>query len=529
MSKEMVISANPHETRVAIMEEGLLCEYYVEREKEFALVGSIYKGRVTRVLPGMQSSFVDIGLDSDAFLYVTDFLEGLEDLDDHVVTEAAPAASAPRLAEAGAPPFDADAAPDRTALPSIGADDGEFPAVTHAAHDGPLSEAATAARYPAPPVSANPVHSTAHASSGSAPSRGRFDNRNRSGRDFGTRGGRRGGRFNKRSGGRGGDQRYGRELPSSKYASPRSYDEQPGEAGSPEGHVSIILPGESLAKYKDKPPASDVAPIRPPDETMNAASAIPAVAQHSEQSSEPDAVRAPEFRPEHRENTRAEYPKSSSSFASSSTGIEPLPGETLSKWKPREPAAEMSFEESPVVSQAESIAPPNESLTEEQIDERQGLREQEIHHAENWHEDQPATELTEDEATALAEHVAEAQDEEAAREVQDRVFAEADAAEAAQHAAEHGELPADEQPEDESEQSEHALETSAEVHELEEEEENAEGEGMIAPPVEPGNELDHHLAIEPEAIAAADSEVPSGNVDPGFAAATATLESSRSR
>src|ERR1700685_3214867 len=84
MSKEMVISANPHETRVAIMEEGLLCEYYVEREKEFALVGSIYKGRVTRVLPGMQSSFVDIGLDSDAFLYVSDFLEGIEELDEHI-------------------------------------------------------------------------------------------------------------------------------------------------------------------------------------------------------------------------------------------------------------------------------------------------------------------------------------------------------------------------------------------------------------------------------------------------------------
>ena len=55
MSKEMVISANPHETRVAILEEGQLCEYYVEREKEFALVGSIYKGKVTRVLPGMQA------------------------------------------------------------------------------------------------------------------------------------------------------------------------------------------------------------------------------------------------------------------------------------------------------------------------------------------------------------------------------------------------------------------------------------------------------------------------------------------
>ena len=86
MAKEMVISANPHETRVAIMEEGLLCEFYVERQKEFALVGSIYKGRVTRVLPGMQSAFVEIGLDSDAFLYVTDFLEGIEEFDPIVAT-----------------------------------------------------------------------------------------------------------------------------------------------------------------------------------------------------------------------------------------------------------------------------------------------------------------------------------------------------------------------------------------------------------------------------------------------------------
>src|SRR6476646_6287896 len=84
MSKELVISATQHETRVAILEDGQLCEIYIEREKEFALVGSIYKGRVTRVLPGMQSAFVDIGLDSDAFLYVGDFLENLEDYD-HVV------------------------------------------------------------------------------------------------------------------------------------------------------------------------------------------------------------------------------------------------------------------------------------------------------------------------------------------------------------------------------------------------------------------------------------------------------------
>src|ERR1700674_3040259 len=85
MPKEMVISAAPHETRVAVLEDGQLCEIYIEREKEFALVGSIYKGRVTRVLPGMQSAFVDIGLDSDAFLYVGDFFENLEDYD-HVVT-----------------------------------------------------------------------------------------------------------------------------------------------------------------------------------------------------------------------------------------------------------------------------------------------------------------------------------------------------------------------------------------------------------------------------------------------------------
>ncbi len=81
MSKELVISAASHERRAAILEEGQLVEIYIEREKEFALVGSIYKGKVTRVLPGMQSAFVDIGLDGDAFLYVSDVFENLEDHD----------------------------------------------------------------------------------------------------------------------------------------------------------------------------------------------------------------------------------------------------------------------------------------------------------------------------------------------------------------------------------------------------------------------------------------------------------------
>jgi Rne/Rng family ribonuclease len=93
MSKELVISATSHERRVAILEDGQLVEIYIEREKEFALVGSIYKGRVTRVLPGMQSAFVDIGLDGDAFLYVSDVFENLEDYDHGHGHEPAPAAA----------------------------------------------------------------------------------------------------------------------------------------------------------------------------------------------------------------------------------------------------------------------------------------------------------------------------------------------------------------------------------------------------------------------------------------------------
>jgi Rne/Rng family ribonuclease len=74
MSKELFVSSTPHETKVAIVEEDQLTEVYFERENEYTLAGSIYKGRVTRVLPGMQSAFVNIGLERDAFLYVSDFL-----------------------------------------------------------------------------------------------------------------------------------------------------------------------------------------------------------------------------------------------------------------------------------------------------------------------------------------------------------------------------------------------------------------------------------------------------------------------
>jgi ribonuclease G len=79
MAKEICISTTPHETRLAIIEDEQLTEIYYERENEYTLAGSIYKGKVTRVLPGMQSAFVDLGLERDAFLYVTDFLEEQED------------------------------------------------------------------------------------------------------------------------------------------------------------------------------------------------------------------------------------------------------------------------------------------------------------------------------------------------------------------------------------------------------------------------------------------------------------------
>jgi Rne/Rng family ribonuclease len=75
MSKELFVSLTPHETKVAVSEEDQLTEIYFERENEYTLAGSIYKGRVTRVLPGMQSAFVEIGLERDAFLYVSDFFE----------------------------------------------------------------------------------------------------------------------------------------------------------------------------------------------------------------------------------------------------------------------------------------------------------------------------------------------------------------------------------------------------------------------------------------------------------------------
>ena len=89
MAKELIISANVHEKKVTIMEDGVVTEFYVERRDENqGVVGNLYKGRVMKVLPGMQSAFVDIGLDRDAFLYVSDFTEFMEEEDEIDFREA---------------------------------------------------------------------------------------------------------------------------------------------------------------------------------------------------------------------------------------------------------------------------------------------------------------------------------------------------------------------------------------------------------------------------------------------------------
>ncbi len=463
MSKEMVISANPHETRVAILEEGQLCEYYVEREKEFALVGSIYKGKVTRVLPGMQSAFVEIGLDSDAFLYVSDFLEDLEDFD-HVATGddktklAVPAPAAPAALGSGESVEHGSIIPSESSAPE-----------SFGNQAAPLADAQPAHYVPSPVV-ARPSSGAPHQD------RPRFENRQGGGRNdrgFNRRGGRnRHGRDRGPAGGRGGrsdNRRFGRELPSSKYAAPRpsgQLDEPVSDFGAAEGHISVLLPGESLAKFREKPAATS--PVVEPSGDTTAitsqfgsfepvAESAPRQPEHSPEESQPAqpyASRAFEQQP--REH-KSYPPAAPARFRPSSLGVEPLPGESISKWKthqhlPPEPVNE------PAIEAAVSHAPgPHTDEVKEHfgVEEHLGVENdhdamhtdeldlaashaldriasEQAHHehdsvGEEHHplaenpphltlDEHTAAQLTDDEAAALAEHLAEAQDEEAAHE-----------------------------------------------------------------------------------------------------------------
>ncbi len=116
MIKEMIVTSTALETKVAILEDDQLAELYIERLRSRGILGNIYKGRVTKVLPGMQSAFVSVGLEKDAFLYVSDFIEDNEEYD-KVFTEAEEQVATVMAAEAEVqerPPQRRDRRPEKS-------------------------------------------------------------------------------------------------------------------------------------------------------------------------------------------------------------------------------------------------------------------------------------------------------------------------------------------------------------------------------------------------------------------------------
>ena len=226
MTRELFVSSTPHETKVGLVEDDLLAEIYLERENEYTLAGSIYKGRVTRVLPGMQSAFVDIGLERDAFLYVSDFME-VEEADevDEIPTNR-PVASEPRMQ---APPPAQVAAAGQ----SLVIEGPDFPEEA----DSPGEE-----RTAAP---------LANTESGEDQQEDRGNGRNRR-----RRRGRRGERMPESKFARPAEPQ--REAPrserSDRYERPernvRPERSERSEYGPPPGYQPILLPGESISKYQ---------------------------------------------------------------------------------------------------------------------------------------------------------------------------------------------------------------------------------------------------------------------------------------
>jgi Rne/Rng family ribonuclease len=318
MNKELFVSSTPHETKVGLVEDDLLAEIYLERENEYTLAGSIYKGRVTRVLPGMQSAFVDIGLERDAFLYVSDFME-LEEHDEDM-TDVVPANRGvqdlrPQPVQTGSPQGD-QGVEDHAAA---GAGEGE-PGV----EQGSESEEHDAAVPFAAP-------SGQQSSEGGDRERGGFRGRRRrrggrrDGRPDGRNDTRGDGRNEVRSEGRTEGRNEGRDRGPERASEPRF--SRPTESapprhqessrtqsfGPPAGYQPILLPGESISKYQrfasqppapqpvsqesqvDLTPASASAPLSAPAATFPEdepffASEVAAEPLHEEHHDEPRAV-----------------------------------------------------------------------------------------------------------------------------------------------------------------------------------------------------------------------------------------------
>jgi ribonuclease G len=240
MNKELFVSSTPHETKVGLVEDDLLAEVYLERENEYTLAGSIYKGRVTRVLPGMQSAFVDIGLERDAFLYVSDFME-LEEHDEDL-TDVIPASRGVQDMRPQGVPAENGAA-------------GGFEAQEAETHLG-FEADSTGEAETSQELAEEHQNSSAAAP---AESSGGRDSQERE------RGGWRG-RRRRRGGRRDGRERGGESRPAAppvvESVPVRAQEPSRSQFGPPVGYQPIILPGESISKYRGIPqaPAVEVLP-----------------------------------------------------------------------------------------------------------------------------------------------------------------------------------------------------------------------------------------------------------------------------
>src|SRR5450755_3207744 len=253
MNKELFVSSTPHETKVGLVEDDLLAEIYLERENEYTLAGSIYKGRVTRVLPGMQSAFVDIGLERDAFLYVSGFMASNAHGDD--LTDVVPANRAVPDMRQQTPR--AEAAPGTVQVTDEGLED----SLPESGQEFTESESADEQ----PSVSAGAPEPGNAADQGRDRGGFRGRRRRRGGRrDCRDRGPERGGdRGPDRSSARGNDRtpepRFSRPV---EPVAPRPQEfnrTQP--SGPPPGYTPMVLPGESISKYRGYTPPPVAEPI----------------------------------------------------------------------------------------------------------------------------------------------------------------------------------------------------------------------------------------------------------------------------
>ncbi|HKU23010.1 MAG TPA: hypothetical protein VJQ50_18500, partial [Terriglobales bacterium] len=394
MTKELFVSTTPHETKVGIVEDDQLAEVYFERENEYTLAGSIYKGRVTRVLPGMQSAFVDIGLERDAFLYVSDFFE-LQDEEGEFqeITVPRQQFEAPSTAE--------DEAATETPLEPLPGPEGQQEVTT----EGGLEPAQA--------------------------SSARERENDQGGRGWRNRRRRRG--------------RRGRGLPESKFSrGPEPHATAPAEPvresreprESRESRESrepvyepIILPGESISKYQNRS-----RPAREPESHPNSAEAAPADGTAGTEQEHPGPAEERQEL-EERDQRRFEQMNVAAAFGGEAAEREPErqeeedqprvrfvepqaePSHSFErqeqKMQASEPAAgtveeeEIEDEESDMPSFAEELEDTDFEELEEETHEAGDLHDSEHNHIGNGVELTEAVEETDAERAAFAEEFAE--------------------------------------------------------------------------------------------------------------------------